>query len=72
VENVVRQVRGSTPVLAALVDRGTLTVVGAVYSLDTGKIAWLPGNQTNAVAWREAPDRTQCAGATGRPSASAL
>ena len=35
VENVVGQVRGSTPILAALVDRSALTVVGAVYSLDT-------------------------------------
>lgn len=43
VGNVVGQVRGSTPILAALVDRGALTVVGAVYSLDTGKVAWLPG-----------------------------
>ena len=40
VENVVRQVRLSTPVLAALIDRGELTVVGAVYSLDTGKVIW--------------------------------
>src|SRR3954470_12583105 len=61
VENVVRQARGSKPVLAALVDRGALTVVGAVYSLDTGKVAWLPGNQTNTVAWREAPGQPQCA-----------
>jgi len=32
VENVVKQVCASKPVLAALVDRGTLTVAGAVYS----------------------------------------
>jgi len=50
VENVVRQVRGSTPVLAALVDGGALTVVGAVYSLDTGKVAWLPDGQTKMIA----------------------
>src|SRR3954453_21771079 len=62
VENVVSQIRGSTPVLAALVDRGALTVVGAVYSLDTGKVAWLPGNQNKTVAWREAPSPRQCAG----------
>ena len=37
VENVVGQLRGSTPILAALVDRGALTVVGVVYSLDTGR-----------------------------------
>ena len=42
VENVVRQLRASTPVLAGLVAHGELTVVGAVYSLDTGKVAWLP------------------------------
>ena len=45
VENVVKQVCASKPVLASLVDRGTLTVAGAVYSLDTGKVAWLPNNQ---------------------------
>jgi len=50
VENVVRQVRGSTPVLAALVDGGALTVVGAVYSLDTGKVAWLPDGHTKTIA----------------------
>ena len=42
VENVVRQVSASTPVLRELVQRGELTVVGAVYSLDTGKVEWLP------------------------------
>jgi carbonic anhydrase len=42
VENVVRQVRESTPVLSGLVQHGALTVVGAVYSLDTGKVEWLP------------------------------
>ena len=66
VENVVRQVRGSKPVLAALVDRGALTVVGAVYSLDSGKVAWLPANSTKAVAWREAPGQPQCAASRRR------
>jgi carbonic anhydrase len=62
VENVVRQVRGSKPLLAELVAHGTLTVVGAVYSLDTGKIAWLPDGQ-NKTARLEAPrEGTQCAG----------
>jgi carbonic anhydrase len=42
VENVVRQLRGSKPILAGLVDRGALTVAGAVYSLDSGKVEWLP------------------------------
>lgn len=41
VENVVRQLRASKPVLAEFVDHHTLTIVGAVYSLDTGKVAWL-------------------------------
>jgi carbonic anhydrase len=48
VENVVRQLRESTPVLAELVGRGTLTVVGAVYSLDTGKVAWLSPDRASA------------------------
>ena len=48
VENVVRQVRGSAPVMAALVARGAVTVVGAVYSLDTGKVTWLRDNQPRA------------------------
>ena len=43
VENIVRQLCASKPVLAPMVERGGLTVVGAVYSLDTGKVAWLPG-----------------------------
>jgi len=61
VENVVRQVRGSAPVLAALVDRGALKVVGAVYSLDTGKVAWLPESQMNMRAQAEAPSQSiQC------------
>ena len=55
VENVVRQVRGSKPVLAPLVDRGALKVVGAVYALDTGKVAWLPDGPAKQVAWLEPP-----------------
>lgn len=42
VEKVVRQLRASTPVLARLVSQGKLKVVGAVYSLDTGEVTWLP------------------------------
>jgi len=62
VENVVRQIRGSKPVLAPLVDRGALTVVGAVYSLDTGKVAWLPGGPAKKMAWLEPPSASaQCA-----------
>ena len=42
VEIVVKQLRTSTPVLAELVSHGKLKVVGAIYSLDTGKVTWLP------------------------------
>jgi carbonic anhydrase len=49
VEDVARQVRGSTPVLASLAERGTLKVVGAVYSLDTGRVTWLTEARTTAV-----------------------
>ena len=50
VENVVQQVRASRPALAPLVDRGALRVVGAVYSLDTGKVEWLPESAPKAIA----------------------
>ena len=49
VENVVRQVRASTPVLSGLVQHGELSVVGAVYSLDTGKVEWLPQASASTV-----------------------
>jgi carbonic anhydrase len=63
VESVVRQVRGSKPVLATLVDRGGLMVVGAVYSLDTGKVAWLPDSQTKTVSRLEpSGESARCAG----------
>src|SRR3954469_24533394 len=62
VEHIVQQIRDSMPVLAPLVGRGTLKVVGAVCSLDTGKVEWLGGKQTTAAAWREAPGQPQCAG----------
>src|SRR4051812_6851962 len=55
VENVVRQIRGSTPVLAELAEHGTLKVVGAVYSLDTGTVAWLPDTTTRTVARLDVP-----------------
>jgi len=42
VEMVVKQLRTATPLLAELVTHGKLKVVGAVYSLDTGKVTWLP------------------------------
>jgi carbonic anhydrase len=55
VENVVRQVRGSTEVLAPLVKSGALMVVGAVYSLDTGKVTWLPNGPAKTVAVAPCP-----------------
>jgi carbonic anhydrase len=62
VENVMRQVRGSKPVLAPLIERGVLTVVGAVYSLDSGRVAWLPAAPANKAAWLQPPAATtQCA-----------
>ena len=42
VEMVVRQLRSSKPVLAHLVAENKLRIVGAVYSLDTGAVEWLP------------------------------
>jgi len=42
VEMVVAQLRSSTPVLAELVGSGKLKIVGAVYSLENGKVTWLP------------------------------
>ena len=42
VENVVRQLRESGPVLKEMVAKKELRIVGGVYSLDTGKVEWLP------------------------------
>lgn len=42
VEMVVKQLRTSEPVLQELVHEKKLKVVGAVYSLDTGRVTWLP------------------------------
>jgi len=42
VERVVAQLRASQPVLAHEVADGSLRIVGAVYALDTGRVAWLP------------------------------
>jgi len=42
VEMVVEQLRSSKPVLAHLVRENKLRIVGAVYSLDTGRVDWLP------------------------------
>jgi carbonic anhydrase len=42
VENIVAQLRGSKPVLADLVAKKKVRVVGAVYAIETGKVDWLP------------------------------
>jgi len=44
VEMVVKQLRSTTPILSEMVAHGQLKIVGAVYSLDTGKVSWLPEN----------------------------
>src|SRR5262249_12825798 len=44
VENVVKQLRASNPLLSQLVAQGKLKIVGGVYSLKTGKVTWLPEN----------------------------
>jgi carbonic anhydrase len=41
VVHVVAQLREAKPVLSELVEAGKLRIVGAVYSLDTGKVDWL-------------------------------
>jgi carbonic anhydrase len=41
VVHVVEQLRTSKPVLSELVTEGKLRIVGAVYSLETGKVEWL-------------------------------
>ena len=41
VVHVVQQLRASKPVLSELVTEGKLRIVGAVYSLETGKVEWL-------------------------------
>ena len=40
---VVEQLRTAKPVLSELVATGKLRIVGAVYSLETGKVEWLSG-----------------------------
>jgi carbonic anhydrase len=42
VEMVVKQLRASTPILSELVAHGKLKIVGAVYSIKTGSVTWLP------------------------------
>jgi len=42
VELVVKQLRTSTPILSELVAHGKLRIVGAVYSIETGAVTWLP------------------------------
>ena len=42
VVHVVEQLGSGSPVLSHLIETGKLRIVGAVYSLETGKVAWLP------------------------------
>ena len=42
VNMVVKQLRSSTPILSELVAHGKLKIVGAVYSIETGSVTWLP------------------------------
>jgi len=42
VEMVVKQLRSSTPILSELVAHGKLRIIGAVYSIETGSVTWLP------------------------------
>jgi carbonic anhydrase len=44
VERVVDRLRSSHPILAEAVRAGKLRIVGAVYSLDSGAVTWLPGS----------------------------
>jgi len=49
VENAVTQLRASKPVLSEFIAKGELTIAGAVYALDTGKVTWLQeaGSRSN-------------------------
>lgn len=60
VENVVRQLRASTPLLSGFVERGQLMIVGAVYSLDTGRIDWLKDGVATTVGRRGSPPPFEC------------
>jgi len=51
---VVWEIKTSKPLLADVIARGELKVVGAVYSLESGKVAWLP-DQSSAERWRCLP-----------------
>ncbi len=42
VQNVVKELRASKPILSEASAQGHLKIVGAVYSLDTGEVDWLP------------------------------
>jgi len=42
VVHVVEQLRNAKPVLSEQIAEGKLRIVGAIYSLDTGKVEWLP------------------------------
>jgi carbonic anhydrase len=42
VDIVVKQLRSSTPLLSELVAQHKVRIVGAVYSIETGSVTWLP------------------------------
>lgn len=50
VENVIGQIRTSKPILGELSANGKLRIVGGIYSLDSGKIEWLPERAGTASA----------------------
>jgi len=57
VVHVVEQLRAAKPVLSELVATGKLRIVGAVYSLETGKVEWLsPGGAKGATPYQAYPN----------------
>jgi carbonic anhydrase len=52
VEMVVDQLRRSQPILSGLVAKHELQIVGAVYSLDSGRVEWLPSGPASSASGR--------------------
>jgi carbonic anhydrase len=61
VETVVGQIRASRPLLQTMIDHGELTVVGAVYSLDTGKVTWLQQASRQSASFPRSMSAATCA-----------
>jgi carbonic anhydrase len=55
VVHVVEQLRTAKPVLSDLVAAGKLRIVGAVYSLETGKVNWLSSAGSSRAGTNQAP-----------------